>query len=128
MPMLPIAVALDTTDIPGIPGSLVAPQAPFFSVTPTVLAGGRPVLTNGAVVTTHGNPYNPDAPGFNPPCAASTIVYRTIPNVLVQGLPVAVVGEGVGSAAACGHFVLGPGVPTVLIGGAGAAEDTSLDF
>jgi len=128
MPMLPIAVALDTTDIPGIPGRLVAPMAPFFSVTPTVLAGGRPVLTNGAVVTTHGNPYDPKSPGFNPPCAASTIVYRTIPTVLVQGLPVAVVGEGVGSVAACGHFVLGPGMPTVLVGGGEGAEDTSSDF
>jgi uncharacterized Zn-binding protein involved in type VI secretion len=128
MPMLPIAVMGDLTDIPGIPGRLVPPQQPFFPIQATVLAGGRPVLTNGAIVTAHGNPYDPKAPGFNPPCELATIVYRTIPTVLVQGLPVAVIGEGVGSVASCGHFVLGPGMPTVLVGGGEGAEDTSSDF
>ena len=113
---LPVAVMGDLTDIPGVPGRLVPPQMPFTSITPTVLAMGRPVLTMGAFVTTHGNPFNPHAPGFNPPCAGATIAAKVIPNILVEGQPIAVVGEGTGSVATCGHYVLGPGAPTVIAG------------
>lgn len=111
----PVAVAGDTTDVPGLPGRLVPPMAPFMSISPTVVAMGRPVLTLGSPVPTHGNPFNPQAPGFNPPCAASVVASMVIPNILVEGKPLAVVG----SVAACGHFVFGPGAPTV-IAGAGA--------
>jgi uncharacterized Zn-binding protein involved in type VI secretion len=127
MPMLPIACMGDLTDIPGVPGELVGPPGPFVSITPNVLAGGRPVLTLGATVGPHGNFYDEFHPGYNPLCEASAIAAHVVPNVLVNGMPVAVVGEGVGSIAFCGHFVLGPGMPTVLVGAPAnsAATDAS---
>jgi uncharacterized Zn-binding protein involved in type VI secretion len=114
--MFPVAVQFDTTDIPGVTGRLVPPMAPFTSLTPTVIAMGRPVLTMGSPVPTHGNPFNPKAPGFNPPCAGATIVGKVIPNILVGGKPLAVLG----SVATCTHMVLGPGAPTVVAGFGGA--------
>jgi uncharacterized Zn-binding protein involved in type VI secretion len=41
---------------------------------------------------------------------------NVIPNILVEGKPIAVLG----SVAACGHYVLGPGAPTVVAGFGGA--------
>lgn len=113
----PVAVQGDLTDISGISGSLVAPQIGAMSITPTVLVMGKPVLTAGAVVHTHGNPYNYNAPGYNPPCAETTVKLNVIPNILVEGKPIAVAGApGIGSTCICGHVILGPGVPTVLVG------------
>jgi hypothetical protein len=44
-----------------------------------------------------------------------------VPTILVQGKSIAVVGVGVGSLAKCGHWLMGPGVATILVGtGAGA--------
>jgi hypothetical protein len=112
-----VATNADTTDVPGMPGRLVAPLALIQSITPTVLANWKPVLTRGAIVPTHGNPYNPRAPGFNPPCAAALVKSNVIENILVEGKPLAVRGPvGVGSICTCGHVVLGPGAPTVLAG------------
>ena len=111
---LPVANQTCTNDIPGIPGELVGPMIPFVSITPTVLAEGKPVLTLGAKIARHGNPDNPKLPGWNPACKASTITLKTIPGILVQGKPIAVAGSGVGSAAACTHYVNGPGALTVL--------------
>jgi hypothetical protein len=113
----PVAVNADTTDIPGVPGRLVAPLGLIQSITPTVLINNKPALTIGAIVPTHGNPYNPKAPGFNPPCASSTIVSNAVPSILVEGKPLAVIGPpGSGSVCACGHVVIGPGAPNVLAG------------
>jgi hypothetical protein len=115
MPGLIVAVAGDTTDVKGVPGELVAPPGVFVSVTPTVLAMGKPVLTLGATVPTHGNPTNSTAPGYNPPCACAKVELKTIPTILVEGKPLAVIGVGTGSVASCGHYVLGPGAPTVMV-------------
>jgi uncharacterized Zn-binding protein involved in type VI secretion len=108
----PVAVAGDLTDIPGVTGELVGPPGKFFSLSPNVVAMGRPVLTLGDPVNTHGNPYNPNAPGYNPDCALAEVRALTIPRILVNGRPIAVVG----SLASCGHFILGPGAVTVLAG------------
>lgn len=116
MPLQPVAIQGDTTDILGVPEELVGPQGVITSVTPSVWAMGKPVLTEGATVPTHGNPDNTHAPGFNPPCASATVTMQTVPNILVEGKPIAVVGVGEGSVCSCGHYVLGPGAPTVLIG------------
>lgn len=125
MPGLPVAVHLDLTDIPGLPGRLVAPQGKIFSITPTVTAARKPVLTLGAVVAWHGNPDDSDAPGYNPPCGHAQVQMQVIPNILVQGKPIAVASPTKGSVCSCGHFVLGPGAVTVLAGsGAGAASST----
>lgn len=113
---LPIATATDLTDIPGVPKTLVGPPGKIIPLITTVLAHGRPVLTLGATVTTHGNPYNPKLPGFNPPCAAATILGKVVPNVLVSGKPVAVANPLTGSVCTCGHIVAGPGDPTILVG------------
>ncbi len=115
--LLPISVTGDLTDIPGVPGSLVPPQNVVASITPTVLAMGKPVNTFGSIVAPHGNPYDPRKPGFDPVCASATVSTLTAPTVLIQGKPVAVVGPALtGSTCTCGHAVLGPGVPTILVG------------
>lgn len=116
MPGLPVAVTGDMTDIPGLPGSVGFPNNVFASITTTVLAEGRPVCTLGAIAAPHGNYTDPKRPGFNPPCASSAIATKTIPNILVEGKPIAVVGVGVGSLTKCGHWVLGPGALTVIAG------------
>lgn len=112
---LPIATGTDLTDIPGVPKTLVGPPGKIIPIITTVLAHGRPVATVGATIPTHGNPYNPKLPGFNPPCAAATIT-KGIPNVLVGGRPVAVANPLTGSICSCGHIVAGPGDPTVIVG------------
>ena len=117
MPGRPIAVEGDLTDIPGVPGSLVAPKGMITSITPTVLAGGRPVLTVGAIAEPHGNPRNPRAHGFDPTCACATVSTFTSTTVFVNGKPLALVGPPfVGSTLTCGHVIFGPGVPTVMVG------------
>jgi uncharacterized Zn-binding protein involved in type VI secretion len=116
MPGYPIGVTGDLTDPLGIPGSVGFPVNVFASISPTILAAGKPVLTVGAIVATHGNPYNPHAPGFNPPCAVSEATTGW-PTILVQGKPVATVGPWAGGTIAkCGHWLAGPGVPTIMIG------------
>jgi len=79
----------------------------------TVFAMGRPVATAGALITPHGNPTNPLLPGFNPLCATAVILGGTIPNILVEGKPIAVLTA---STCTCGHFIFGPGAPTVIAG------------
>jgi uncharacterized Zn-binding protein involved in type VI secretion len=114
----PVAVTGDQTEIPGLPGSVGFPTGPVVSVTQTVLAEGRPVATEGALLAPHGNYTNPKAPGFNPMCGKlpeidGLVNYR----VLVMGLPIAHVGGFmIGSVGACGHFIQGPGALTVLVG------------
>jgi uncharacterized Zn-binding protein involved in type VI secretion len=113
MPGLPIAVTGDKTTPPYGPPNAIA------SITPTVLAGGRPVITAGAIVAPHGNYTNPKAPGYNPTCkAAKVLPVLTSTTVFIEGKPVAMIGgPGIGSICSCMyHNILGPGVPTVLVG------------
>lgn len=112
-----VATVADLTDPVGgvfknlalIPPGKVLP-GPMAAL--TVLAMGRPVAVAGSLISTHGNPTNPKLPGFNPPCAAAAILGGTIPNILVEGRPIAVIG----STCTCGHFIIGPGAPTVIAG------------
>lgn len=113
MAALPIAVTGDLVDPKFGPPNVVA------SVTPTVLAGGRPVATIGAIVAPHGNYVDPKAPGYNPTCAHALVAAMQFSStVLVEGKPVALTGgPGVGSLCSCTyHSIVGPGVPTVLVG------------
>ena len=112
----PVATTGCLTDIVGVAGRLVSPGE-VVSKTKTVLAMGRPVAALGDPINFHGNPGNPYAPGFNPPCADATIALKVIPNILVEGRPLAVFGPvGTGSVCSCGHVILGVGAPTVIAG------------
>ena len=113
MPGLPIAVTGDLVDPKFGPSNVIA------SVTPTVLAGGKPVATLFSIVEPHGNYYDPKALGYNPACAETELSigpYST--TVFVEGLPVALTGgPGVGTMCGCTfHSVVGPGIPTVIVG------------
>jgi uncharacterized Zn-binding protein involved in type VI secretion len=117
MPGLIVAVAGDLTDPTGgvfknlaltPPGTII----PGPTTALTVLAMGRPVAVAGSLVTPHGNPTSPPVYGYNPTCACATILGGTIPNILVEGRPIAVLT----STCTCGHFIVGPGAPTVLAG------------
>ena len=99
---IPLACTGDTTDIPGMPGTLVAPQNVIASLTTSVLFGGRPVATVGAIVAPHGNYTNPKAPGFNPECGKAKVVGRTSESLLIEGKPAALWT----SLCSCGHFVI----------------------
>lgn len=113
----PVATQGTLSDLLGMTGRLVGPPAIPTTITPTVIAEGRPVLTVGAPVKSHGNPYNPKAPGFNPPCAYSAVAGLFVPNVIVEGKPLAVYGPPkIGSFLACGHVLFTPGAVTVLAG------------
>jgi uncharacterized Zn-binding protein involved in type VI secretion len=113
----PVAVAGDLNDPVGITGRLVPPMAPIYAKSSTVLAEGKPVLTVGATAMRHGNPTNPKAPGFNPPCAHATVVGNTISNILVEGKPLAIAGPpGTGSVLSCSHVIQGPGAQTIRVG------------
>jgi uncharacterized Zn-binding protein involved in type VI secretion len=109
----PIAVTGDLTTPPFGPPNVIA------SVTVTVLAGGRPAVTSGAIVAPHGNYFNPKAPGYNPKCKHAKIApILTSKTVFVENKPVAVVGgPGLGSLCSCMyHNIAGPGVLTVIVG------------
>lgn len=113
---LPIALAgQTTTDIAGVPGTLVGPVGVVISApASTVRAGkaGLPVAKVADPVTIHGNPDNPKAPGFNPLCAHSRIAISATPTVYVEGVPIATIT----SRCTCGHYVLFDGDPTILVG------------
>lgn len=98
----------------GIPESILGfplPPGVIALGAPTVRVNGLPVATVGSLVTIHGNPTNPKAPGFNPKCAAATIA-QGIPNILVEGRPAAMLG----APCTCGqHFVV-IGSPNVYVG------------
>ncbi len=102
----------------GIPESIKG-----FPLPPGVIALGAttvrvgtkalPVAHVGSLVTIHGNPTNPKAPGYNPECAKAKVA-KGIPNILVEGKPVAMLG----APCTCGqHFVV-IGVPNVYVGSA----------
>ena len=87
----------------------VEPPAPgpggVIAGVPTVLVGGLPVATVGSPL----NPHNTTK--YNPQCAKATIAVGN-PTVLVMGKPIAMVG----SLCTCGHKILVPVNPTVLVG------------
>lgn len=94
MALIP-CLAGDQTDPKFGPPGIVA------TITPKVLMESFAVCTVGSPVTSHGNPYNPKAPGFNPPCAAA-FVNLGVPKILVEGKPAAYLG----STLTCGlHFM-----------------------
>lgn len=108
MPGLSVALQGDITN------PLFGPPGFVTSQTPTVIIDGRPAATIGSVVSPHGNPYNPLAPGFNPACAAAVVV-TGVSNILVEGRPIATLT----SLCSCGfHFVQLAGSPTVQVGAA----------
>jgi uncharacterized Zn-binding protein involved in type VI secretion len=108
----PIAVTGDLTTPEYGPPNVVA------SVTPTVLAEGRPVVTIGAIVAPHGNYYNPKAPGFNPTCAHAIVATGNFSStVLIEGKPAAIAAGAIGTRCSCMyHSIAAPGAPTVLVG------------
>jgi uncharacterized Zn-binding protein involved in type VI secretion len=113
MPGRPIAVTGDKVDPKFGPPNVIA------SVTTTVLAGGRPVATAGAIVAPHGNYSNPKAPGYNPTCkVAKVLPVLTSSTVFIEGKPAALIGgPGAGSLCSCKyHSILAPGEPTVQVG------------
>lgn len=67
---------------------LYGPSGMVKPMTKTVLVEGRPIACWGDPVTTHGNPYNPKKPGFNPPCACATVA-EGAPTVLAYGRMIA---------------------------------------
>jgi hypothetical protein len=86
-----------------------------------VLAGGRQILKEGDQSTPHGNfsdpKLSPELP-YNPNCQHATVVGNTIPNILINGLPIAHTGlpDSIsGSFLTCTHDIVGPGCPTVIV-------------
>jgi len=98
---LPIAVnALSITN----PAPPAPPPGVVISVR-TVICNGQPVATVTDKLTPHGNPK------IQPLCQCGSVIVTGIPNILVNGKPVAYVG----SVCSCGHKIA-TGVPTVLVG------------
>ena len=119
---LPIAVVGGFTDTPGITGRLVGPpgQVLYGAIAGgPVMVFGQQVATLGFPITPHGNFTNPKLPGFNPGCGHATIGLQTVPNVLVNGKPVAVADFKAGSVCTCSHRVV-TGFPNVRVGFGGA--------
>jgi len=106
---VPIAVVGIPSSIAGFP----PPPGTIAVGAATVRAGpsGLPVATVGSLTTIHGNPYDPKAPGYNPVCAAATIS-QGIPNIMVEGRPVAMLG----AACTCGQHFVTQGIPNVYVG------------
>lgn len=105
-PIATVAIPASVVGFPPPPGQIVIGAT-------TVLAGQQmlPVAQLGSLVSVHGNPYNPKAPGFNPTCAAA-LVAQGIPNILVEGKPVAYVN----APCTCRQHYVAIGIPNVLVG------------
>jgi uncharacterized Zn-binding protein involved in type VI secretion len=100
----------------GIPASIHGfPEPPGVisvgAATVRVGPSALPVAHIGSLTTIHGNPYDPKAPGYNPTCAAATIA-QGIPNILVEGKPVAMLG----APCTCGQHFVTEGIPNVYVG------------
>ena len=70
----------------------------------TVTVNGQPVATVGDKILPHGNPK------VQPLCVTGSLIVTGMPNILVNGRPVAFVG----SVCNCGHLIA-TGIPTVLV-------------
>jgi uncharacterized Zn-binding protein involved in type VI secretion len=106
VPIASVGIPASVNGFPPPPG-VIAIGASTVRVGPS----GLPVATFGSLVTYHGNPDNPKAPGFNPECAASFIA-DSIPNIIVEGEPVAMLG----AACSCGQHFVTEGIPNVYVG------------
>lgn len=106
VPIASVGIPSSINGFPHPPG-VIAIGAQTVRVGPSSL----PVATVGSLVTYHGNPNNPKAPGFNPKCASATIA-RGIPNILVEGRPVAMLG----APCTCGQHFVTQGVLNVYVG------------
>jgi uncharacterized Zn-binding protein involved in type VI secretion len=106
VPIASVGIPASVKGFP-LPPGVVAIGAATVRVGP----GALPVATVGSLVTYHGNPNNPKAPGFNPKCAAATIA-KGIPNILVEGRPVAMLG----APCTCGQHFVTEGIPNVYVG------------
>ena len=106
LPIACVGIPASINGFPPPPGT-VAIGATTVRVGPESL----PVATVGSLVTIHGNPYDEEAPGYNPICAAATID-EGIPNILVEGRPVAMLG----AACTCGQHFVTIGIPNVTVG------------
>lgn len=106
VPIACVGVPVSIKGFP-LPPGVIAIGATTVRVGP----GALPVATVGSLTTIHGNPYNPKAPGYNPKCAAATIA-KGIPNILVEGRPVAMLG----APCTCGQHYVVEGVPNVYVG------------
>jgi uncharacterized Zn-binding protein involved in type VI secretion len=100
-----VSVFVNPFEPPG-PG----PLTPLGAAT-TVFAEGRPVATVGTFAAPHGNCENPSAPGYNPVCASAAVIIG-IPNILVEGRPIAPIGAALNCFE---HVVEFAGAPTVLV-------------
>ena len=106
---VPIASVGIPASIKGFP--LPPGVAAIGAATVRVGPGALPVAHVGSLVTIHGNPNDPKAPGFNDKCAAATIL-KGIPNILVEGKPVAMLG----APCTCGQHFVTQGVLNVYVG------------
>ena len=100
----------------GIPGSINGYPEPPGAIAigaQTVRVGpdSLPVATVGSLITYHGNPDSKKGDGYNPECAAATIA-KGIPNILVEGRPVAMLG----APCTCKQHFVTIGVPNVYVG------------
>jgi hypothetical protein len=105
----PIMIVGDVTD-------------PKFGAAGTVLTGASTVMVGasyamaaqmGSIITSHGNPAIPVSPGFNPTCAAATVLMGTS-TVMVENMPLATLDYG---QCTCGlHQVIATGESTVIVG------------
>lgn len=120
MPGYIVAVAGNITDEFG-DGQVVGPPGVGESKFVGITAGGFPVLVVSDSVSYHGNPNNPDIPGFQPLCGCSQLAVNSNPlvnNIRFYGLPPGVVGgPGIGTRLVCGHYMQSPGIPTIQLGG-----------
>ena len=119
---LPIALIMDNVDPESGPAKAPAPLGTLKKVMKNLT--GAPVLagktnmfvaTVGDVLALHGNPVNPQLPGYNTTCdtGKSTITKaKASTTVFVNGRNVAMLG----TVCSCTHTLFGPGAPTVLVG------------
>jgi uncharacterized Zn-binding protein involved in type VI secretion len=106
VPIASVGIPASVMGFPPPPG-VIALGAETVRVGPA----GLPVAFVGSLVTIHGNPENPKAPGFNPACAAAVIA-EGIPNILVEWRPVGMLG----APCTCGQHFVTEGIPNVYVG------------
>jgi uncharacterized Zn-binding protein involved in type VI secretion len=106
VPIASVGIPASINGLP-LPPGVIAIGASTVRVGPSKL----PVATFGSLVTYHGNPDNSKAPYFNPECAKSFIA-DSIPNIIVEGKPVAMLG----AACSCGQHFVTEGVLNVYVG------------
>jgi len=95
--------------------ALYGPPGTVISGATTVFVGPltRMAAQAGSPVSTHGNPAIPTSAGFNPACAAATILAGSS-TVFVENLPMASMDN---NSCSCGfHHVISPTEPTVIVG------------